>query len=159
MTQTSIGTQPAEVEGTPTLYVVFKVGGADYALPASTVLQMESYQGTTPVPGTQPFVAGIIQLRGRVVPVVDLRARFGLPPREPTLETRLVVGEREGRAVALVADSAREVLLVHASQLRPPPRLVEAGAKGFVSAVARVGERTLMVLDFDKVIGEELVDV
>lgn len=141
------------------LYVVFKVEGADYALPADVVLQMESYAGATVVPGTQPFVAGIIQLRGRVVPVVDLRARFGLPARAATFETRLVVGEHDGRTVALVADSAREVMLVQASQVKPPPRLVEDGARGFVRAVAQVGDRTLMVLDFAKVIGEESIDV
>jgi purine-binding chemotaxis protein CheW len=62
-----------------TLHVVFKVAGAEYAIPASEVLQMESYTGATPVPGAPAHVAGLMQVRGRVVPVVDARARFGLP--------------------------------------------------------------------------------
>ena len=141
------------------LYVLFKVDGANYALPADVVMQMETYTGATAVPGAPSFVAGIIQLRGRVVPVVDLRARFGLEPRETTLETRVVVGELQDRTVALVADSAREVVRITGAQLKPPPRLIEDGAKGFVKFVAQLGERTVMVLDFAKVIGEEPVDV
>lgn len=146
-------------DDTPILHVLFKVDDALYALPADVVLQMESYSGATVVPGASSFVAGIIQLRGRVVPVVDLRARFGLPPREPTLETRVVVGEQHDRTVALVVDSAREVIRMTPSQLTPPPRLVEDGARGFVKAVAQLGDRTVMVLDFGKVIGEETIDV
>jgi purine-binding chemotaxis protein CheW len=149
----------AQPNDTPILHVLFRVDEAIYALPADVVLQMESYRGATVVPGAPSFVAGIIQLRGRVVPVVDLRARFGLPPREPTLETRVVVGEQNDRTVALVADSAREVVRMTAAQMKPPPRLIDEGARGFVKAVAQLGDRTVMVLDFAKVIGEEPIDV
>lgn len=143
----------------PVLHVLFKLDDALYALPADVVVQMESYTGATVVPGASSFVAGIMQLRGRVVPVVDLRARFGLPPRESTLETRVVVGEHHDRVVALVVDSAREVIRMAPSQLKPPPRLADDGAQGFVKAVAQLGDRTVMVLDFGKVIGEEPIDV
>lgn len=61
------------------LHVVFKVDGAEYVLPAADVLQMESFTGATPVPGAAPHVAGLVQVRGRVIPVVDARLRFGLP--------------------------------------------------------------------------------
>jgi purine-binding chemotaxis protein CheW len=159
MSQTALVTAAAVGLDVPVLYVLFKVDGADSALPAAVVMQMETYTGATLVPGTPPYVAGIIQVRGRVVPVVDLRARFGLPPRAIALETRVVVGELQDRTVALVADSAREVVRMTGSQLKPPPRLIEDGAKGFVRAVAQLGTRTVMVLDFAKVIGEEPLDV
>ena len=137
------------------LHVVFKVGGSEYALPARDVLQMESYTGATPVPNARPYVAGITQVRGQVVPVVDLRARFGLPAAERTLDSRVVVASRGERAVALLVDSAREVLKLDESQLRPPPEMVSQEAHGLVKAVAQVGERLLMLLDFAQVIGEE----
>jgi purine-binding chemotaxis protein CheW len=155
----SSASAPVPASDAPVLYVLFKVDGSDYALSADIVVQMETYTGATVVPGAPPFVAGIIQLRGRVVPVVDLRARFGLPPRAAALETRVVVGELNDRTVALVADSAREVARLTAAQLKPPPRLVDDGQRGFVKAVAQLGERTVLVLDFAKVIGEESVDV
>lgn len=139
------------------LFVVFRVAGVDYALAASEVLQMESFTTATAVPGAKPFVLGIIQLRGRVVPVIDLRVRFGLPHAEPTLEARVVVGEKDGRAVALLADTAREVVRIHLSQERPPPALTAGG--GFVRAIVQEAARTLLVLDFAKVIGEDSIDV
>lgn len=139
------------------LFVVFRVGDVDYGLPASEVLQMESFTGVTAVPGTLPFVRGIIQLRGRVVPVIDLRLRFGLPAIAPTFESRVVVAEKNGRAVALLADTAREVVRIRTSQERPPPQLTGDG--GFVRAVVQLANRTILVLDFAKVIGEEPIDV
>jgi purine-binding chemotaxis protein CheW len=136
----------------PRLFVVFKVGGVDYALPADEVLQMESYSGATPVPGALDFVIGIMQLRGRVVPVVDLRSRFGLPPGERTLESRVVVAEKSGRSVALLADSAREVIRLAPAQHVPPPRMV--GDTGFVRSIVQLEGRTILVLDLEKVIGD-----
>jgi purine-binding chemotaxis protein CheW len=140
-----------------TLHVVFKVAGAEYAIPASEVLQMESFTGATPVPGAPAHVAGLVQVRGRVVPVVDARARFGVPPVERTLDSRVVVGQLGTRTVGLLVDSAREVLKLAPDQLQPPPPLVAEQAKGFVKAVARIGPRLVMLIDFPRVIGEEKV--
>lgn len=140
------------------LHVVFKVDGAEYVLPAADVLQMESFTGATPVPGAAPHVAGLVQVRGRVIPVVDARLRFGLSPVERTLDSRVVVAQLGSRVVGLVVDSAREVLKLDPQQLKPPPPLVVEGARGFVKAVAQVGPRLVMLIDFPRVIGEETLD-
>lgn len=137
------------------LHVVFKVGTAEYVLPASEVVQMESYDGATPVPGAPSYVAGVIQVRGRVVPVVDLRVRFGLPSVEHTLDTRVVVVERAGRVVGLLVDFAREVLRLAADELKPPPSMVTAQSGGFVTAIANVGPRIVMLVDVPSLIGVE----
>ncbi len=137
------------------LHVVFKVAGTEYALPAEQVLQMESFSGATQVPGTPAYVAGIVQVRGKVVPVVDLRARFGLDRGEQTLDSRIVVGQEGQRPVALLVDRAREVVKLEVDQLEPPPPLVADETQGFVKAVARLGTRLVMLIDFKKVIGEE----
>jgi purine-binding chemotaxis protein CheW len=137
------------------LHVVFQVGDAEYVLPATHVLQMESYAGATPVPGAAAYVAGLVQVRGRVVPVVDLRARFGLPPLAPTLDSRVVVAEEDGRVVGLLVDRAREVTRLAADQLQPPPDVLATASQGFVKAVARDGKRLLMLIDFAKIVGED----
>ena len=136
------------------LHVVFKVGEAEYALAAAEVVQMESFAGATHVPGARKFVAGLVQIRGKAVPVVDLRVRFGLEPAPRTLDSRVVVVRDGDREVALLADRAREVVKVDDAQLAPPPDLVAGEAQGFVKAVAHLGPRMLMVLDFPKLIGE-----
>jgi purine-binding chemotaxis protein CheW len=140
-----------------TLHVVFKVAGAEYIIPASEVMQMESFTGATPVPGAPAHVAGLVQVRGRVVPVVDARARFGLPPVDRTLDSRVVVGQLGSRTVGLLVDSAREVMKLAPEQLQPPPPMVAEQAQGFVKAVAQVGQRLVMLIDFSRVIGEEKV--
>lgn len=140
------------------LHVVFKVDGAEYVLPASDVLQMESFTGATPVPGAPAHVAGLVQVRGRVIPVVDARMRFGLPALERSLDTRVVVGQLGTRTVGLLVDSAREVLKLDPAKFQPPPPLVAEGSRGFVKAVAQVGPRLVMLIDFPRVIGEETPD-
>ena len=138
------------------LHVIFKVGGTEYGMAAADILQMESYTGATAVPGAARHVAGIVQVRGKVVPVIDLRARFALPPAELTLDSRLVVGQRRSRPVGLLVDSAREVLKLDPEAMEPPPRGMSGDAGGFVKAVARVGARLVMLIDFEKVIGEDV---
>jgi purine-binding chemotaxis protein CheW len=135
------------------LHVVFKVQGSEYALPAADVLQMESYAGATMVPGAKPWVTGIIQVRGRVVPVVDVRARFGLSPHAQSGDSRVVVATHGERAVALLVDSAREVLKLDPAQVAPPP-LVAQEAQGMVKAVAQVGQRLVMLIDLARLMEE-----
>jgi len=137
------------------LYVIFKVGDAEYALPADAIFQMESFTGATPVPGAPPFVIGIVHVRGRIVPLIDLRLRFGLQPGPPVLENRIVVGLCGERLVGLVVDSGREVLKIAPAQFQQPPRLLDDEAGGFIQGVTQIGTRVIMLVDFAKVIGEE----
>lgn len=137
------------------LHVLFQVGDASYVLPASDVVGMESFTGATRVPGTVPYVVGIIQVRGRVVPVVDLRQRFGLEATARTLDHRVVVVRHGPREVALLVDRAREVVEIPPDEFRPPPEVIAEQAAGFVSSVARVREHLVMRIDSEKVIGHD----
>ncbi len=137
------------------LHVVFKVGESEYVLPASDILQMESFTRATAVPGAAPYVVGLVQLRGRVIPVIDLRVRFGLSPIAPTLDSRVLVVRKGERLVALLADSAREVLNIESDAFRPPPDVIGTQTAGFVSGVAHTGNRLVMRVDFEKVIGQD----
>ena len=137
------------------LHVLCKVNDTEYVLPAADVLQMESFGGATKVPGAATTVAGLVQIRGRVVPVVDLRVVFGLAPISPTIDSRVVVMKTAERVVGLLVDSAREVLKIPAEDFHPPPAVLVQQTDGLVKAVAQVGNRLLMLIDFIKVIGEE----
>jgi purine-binding chemotaxis protein CheW len=145
----------AAVVAAPLPHVVFSVGSCEYVLPASQVIQMESFEGATRVPGAKPYVAGVVQVRGRVVPVIDLRARFGVSATERTLDTRVLVVEHAGRVVALLADRAREIVRLGPDALRPPPPLIAAQSAGFVTAIAHLGSRIVMLIDVPSVLGEE----
>ena len=137
------------------LHVLCRVADADYVLPAADVVQMESFAGATKVPGAASEVAGLVQIRGRVVPVLDLRVVFGFPTIEPTINSRVVVMSHGERTIGLLVDSAREVLKIPAADFQPPPPVIAQQTDGMVKAVAQVGPRLLMLIDSQKVIGEE----
>jgi purine-binding chemotaxis protein CheW len=140
------------------LHVVFRLAGAEYALPVDAVLQMETFSGATLVPGAPAYVAGIVTVRGLVVPVIDLRARFGLPHADSTLDTRIIVTESEGRVVALVVDSAREVLKLDINKHQPAPSVINERASGFVHSVHSLDKRLLLLVDLPKILGENSHD-
>jgi purine-binding chemotaxis protein CheW len=140
----------------PELHVTFRVGAADYAMPASQVLHLETYDTATPVPGAPAYVSGIVQVRGRLVPVVDMRTRFGLPPTEPTIDRRVIVVQIGTRVAGLLVDSAREVLRIDAAAFEKPPDIIQQQSGGFVKAVATVTKRLFLLVDVPRVIGEEL---
>lgn len=137
------------------LYVVFRVAQAEYAVPAAQVLQLESFSGVTAVPGTLPHVTGIVQVRGQIVPVIDLRLLFGEPEAQAELDTRIIVVVLGERTVGLRVDSSREVLKLEEEQFHATPTVVSERSRGFVRGVARVGPRLLMLLNLVKVLGEE----
>lgn len=138
------------------LHVTFRVGKADYVVPADQVLHLESYETATHVPGAPPYVAGIVQVRGRIVAVVDLRGRFGLAAIEHSIDRRVVVVQVGTRIVGLLVDSAREVLQIDAAAFEKPPEVIEQQSAGFVKGVATIAKRLFLLVDVPRVIGEEL---
>lgn len=140
------------------LHVVFSIAGAEYALPFDSVLQMESYDGATLVPGAPDYVDGIVTVRGLVVPVMDVRTRLGLPRAELNLDTRIIVTEYQTRVVALRVDSAREVLKLDVEKHQPAPSVVSERSSGFVRAVHPLGKRLILLIDLPKLLGEDSHD-
>jgi purine-binding chemotaxis protein CheW len=138
------------------LHVTFRVGTAEYAIPASQVLHLESFETATQVPGAPPYVVGLVQVRGRVVPVVDLRKRFGLPPAEHELAHRVVVVQLGARVAGLLVDSAREVMQLDESKFRDAPELIKQQATGFVTGIVTVRDRMFLIVDVSRVIGQEV---
>jgi purine-binding chemotaxis protein CheW len=141
------------------LHVLFRGGASDYVVAADDVQHLDSFNGATRVPGAPSYVAGLVQIRGRVIPLIDLRLRFGLPAAEATLDSRVVVVKSGERAVGLLVDSAREVVKIAPEQFRAAPGVIADDGQGFVKSIAQSGDRMLMVIDFQKVIGEERIDV
>jgi len=138
-----------------TLHVAFRVGTAEYVVPAAQVLHLESFETATHVPGAPPYVAGLVQVRGRVVPVVDLRKRFGLPATAHAVAHRVVVVQLGARVAGLLVDDAREVVRLDEATFQDAPELIKAQVKGFVRAVVTLAGRLFLVADVQRLIGEE----
>lgn len=138
------------------LHVAFKVGTAEYLIAADDVLHLESFTGATHVPGAPEFVAGLVQVRGRLVPVIDLRTRFGLGTAERTIDNRIIVVKVGARVAGLLVDSARDILRLDEGAFSPPPELMGQQGDGFVKAVITIASRLLLLVDVPRVIGEEI---
>jgi purine-binding chemotaxis protein CheW len=119
----------------------FRVGGEDYALDIMRVREIIHPQPVTPVPRAPAFVEGVFRLRGEVIPVVDVRKRFGLAAGPPTRKTRYLVVTVAGRRIGLVVDEMCEVLRVRRGEIRPAPDLAaDAGPRFFLGVCG--GEAT-----------------
>lgn len=134
-------------------YVLFRVGTEEYGLPIAGVSSIIRYEPVTPVPRAPASVDGVIDLRGRVVPVVDLAKRLFGTDIEPDAHTRIVVTEGEGGAVGLIVDEATEVATISTDEMMPPPTsALRADVADAFEAVVHRGERLVMLLDLDRVL-------
>ena len=133
-------------------YILFGVAGTTYAVRSHLVLHMEMVEHVTPVPNAPTFVEGVVFSRGEVVPVINLRARFGFERTKVDLRTRLLVVQANGRRVGLMADEAREFLAIPDSAIRPPNEAIGGLSGNYLEGVATLGERIVLVLDLGVVV-------
>lgn len=129
--------------------VVFELGGERYGLDIGTVYEIIRYQPITAVPNAPSFVEGVINLRGRIIPVVDLRGRFGLGAAAPTTASRIVVCEAAGHRVGLVVDAVTEVLMIPAEAVEATPDVAGGTETVYIRGIAKLGERLIILLDLE----------
>lgn len=137
------------------LHVICLIGDTEYAIPASDVLQMESYVPITPVPGSPNYVMGVVQIRQQVIPVIDPKIRFGLPATQIGAETRFVILKIETRTIGLLVDRAREVRSFKSEDFTSAAGILAHQAMGFVKSVAQLKDRIILLIDGLKLVGEE----
>ncbi len=131
--------------------VVFALGNEEYGVPVGQVQEIIRMADITHVPKAASFVEGVINLRGRVIPIVDLKKLFDLPERARDEASRIVVVEVGGQTVGMTVDNVSEVLRLPASAIDPPPA-VAGGDSGYLIGVGKLGERLLMLLDLEKLV-------
>jgi purine-binding chemotaxis protein CheW len=147
------GREPS-TDGEPARHtlVVFELDGREFALPIQDIAEILQMVLVTPVPEVPPWVAGVVNLRGRVIPIVDLRTRLGIATRPPELNTPILVAEQGTRKLGLIADAVRDVVSLADAALEPPPELGTGdGHEDAVAALAQDGERLIVVLDLERV--------
>jgi chemotaxis signal transduction protein len=127
-------------------YILFGVAGTTYAIRSHQVLHIEMIDHVTPVPNAPVFVEGVVFSRGQVVPVINLRARFGFERAAITLRSRLLVVQHEGRRVGLLADESREFIRISETAIRPPQEAIGGLSGNYLDGVATLGDRIVLVL-------------
>lgn len=138
--------------------IVFQIENEEYAVPVDQVGSIERVQAITRVPQTENFVKGIINLRGVVIPVIDLRLRFGMSEISYTESTRIIIIHSDQVEVGLIVDSANDVIDLSAEMIEPAPEVIGTVNVDYISGVAKIDKRLLILLDLHKILSVEEVD-
>lgn len=129
--------------------VGFHVGGEEFVIDILRVQEIIRTQQLTRVPNSPDCMEGVMNLRGKIIPVIALRKRFGMEEVAPDKQNRIVVVEIQGTVLGFVVDSVSEVLRIPADTVEPPPRLGPV-EREYVAGVGKMGERLLILLDADR---------
>lgn len=132
--------------------IIFELMDMEYAIKVDAVQSIERVISITRVPKTPSFVKGVINLRGVVTPIVDLRERFGLKTREIDERTRIIIVSLEDYDVGLIVDGANDVLDLPLTAIEPQPEVVGAVELDFIAGVAKVDNRLFVMLELSKVL-------
>lgn len=135
--------------------VSFRLADEEYGIEITKIREIILMGEITQVPQTPHYVKGLINLRSMVIPVIDLRTRFGLPEEELTEESRIMVLHVGARTVGIVVDAVSEVLRVTQDQIAPPPPTVANLGQEYLTGLVKLEERLLIMLDIDGILGEE----
>jgi len=133
--------------------VSFHVGDEEFGLDILRVQEIIRIQALTRVPSSPGFVEGVINLRGKVIPVIALRKRLGLQKLDHDKQTRIVVTEAKGAVLGFIVDSVSSVLRIPADTVEPPPRLGKV-EREYVSGVGKLDDRLLILLDVDRLMSD-----
>lgn len=132
--------------------IVFQLADKEYAIPVSNVQGIEKLMHITRVPKTEKYVKGVINLRGVVTPIIDLRQRFGLSVSENQESTRIIIINLEEMEVGFVVDSANDVIDIPVDSIEQQPEVVGSNEEEFISGVAKIENRLMILLHLEKVL-------
>jgi len=144
-------THPQTLQGIGS-YILFTVAGTTYALPSGEVQHMEMIENITRVPNAPSFVDGVVFSRGQVVPVVNLRARFGFERAPYDLRSRLIVVQSGSRMIGLIVDAAREFVNIPPDAIQPPHEALAGMSGRYVEGIASIGDRLVLTLNLSRIL-------
>lgn len=139
--------------------VTFSIGDEEFGVDILKVQEIIRTMEITKVPKAPDFVEGVINLRGKVIPIIDLRKRFGMETRGHDKNTRIIVIEINNMIVGFVVDSVSEVLRISADTVEPPPPVVAGVESEYIKGVGKLADRLLIMLDLDRLLSREEKDI
>lgn len=130
-------------------YLTFRLGAEEYGIDILRVQEIRSYEQPTRIASAPDYIKGVVDLRGRIVPIVDLRLKLACPSADYTPFTVVIILNVAHLVVGVVVDAVADVVPLQAGQVRPAPQLQTQVDQSFVTGIAKVGERMLILLDIE----------
>lgn len=134
--------------------VSFIIGSEEYAVDIFYVKEINRLSHITKVPNAPEFIEGVINLRGRIIPVIDLRIKMGLPKKENDKNSRIIVIEDEELLVGFLVDAVKEVIRIPKKIIEEPPEIVTSNKTEFISSVGKLDDRLLIMIDLKKILSK-----
>jgi purine-binding chemotaxis protein CheW len=135
--------------------VSFKIDDAEFGVDILRVQEINKMMELTTVPNTPKFIEGVVNLRGRIIPVLNLRSRLGLPVKEYDTETRIIVVDLDDKTIGFIVDEVKEVLRIPKSITEQPPEIVSGVDSDYITAIGKLEDRLLILLDLTKILSNE----
>lgn len=132
--------------------VSFNIGEEEFGVDILKVQEINRMVEVTRVPNAPEYVDGVINLRGKVIPIIDLRRRFGMPRKEKDKNSRIIVVELTGKVLGFVVDAVSEVLRIPGSVTEPPPAIIAGIKAEYITAIGKLENRLLILLDLERVL-------
>ena len=139
-------------------FLTFRLHGQDYGMPILKIQEIKGWDQVTPIPNSPAYVKGVLNLRGVIVPVIDLRLRFGLPEAERDVFTVIIVANVNGRLAGIVVDAVSDVVNIGAGQLCDVPAYEGQENREFIKGLAQVDGKLLVLLDVDRMVNPDSLD-
>ncbi|MTI48582.1 chemotaxis protein CheW [Sporosalibacterium faouarense] len=136
-------------------YVVFKLGNEEYGIDIMNVREIVPHQESIKVPNAPKFVSGIINFRGKVIPIVDLKKRFDLLEKEIDGNTRIIVINLDDRQIGFIVDEASQTIRLEDKDVDPAPDIVSSIERRYITGVGKKEDRLIILIDLEKVLTEE----
>jgi len=133
-------------------FILFELINTTYGVRSSLVTRLEMVENVTPVPNSPPSLEGIVLSRGRIIPAINLRARFGFAKVPYDLRTRLIVVESGGRTVGLIVDAARDFITISTEDIKPPPESIANLSADYLEGIATLNGRVVFILRLDEIL-------
>jgi purine-binding chemotaxis protein CheW len=139
-------------------YLTFHMAGEDYGIEIRHVTEIIGIQRITEVPDMPAFIKGVVNLRGKVIPVMDVRARFSLPSREYDERTCIIVVNYNDASVGLVVDQVNEVADIPKENIEPPPRSTAGGSSQYIQGMGKIGDQVKILLNVGKLLYDSEIE-
>ena len=157
--EATLSIEEVAVETQDGKHLVFLLGGASYGIPILTVLDINGLMEITPIPKTPTYIKGVINLRGKVIPVMDLRLKFGMPEKDYDKQTCIIIVSisvaGKNKQIGILVDTVSEVFDIPLTEIEPPPEYGTHSDEGFINGIGKVKGVLVVLLNIEKVLHTE----